>query len=191
MKLYGFRGSGNCLKVKWVCDRLAIPYDWVELEIFEGATRTPDFLARSPMGQVPVAEFAGGQCLAQSGAIMLHLAEGSALIPEEGFARAQMMEWMFWEQNLHEPSVAALRADVRFRGKAADPEKIKRGEACLALMNAHLADRNWFVGGALSLADIALVAYTRWAHEGGFDLAAYPAVQAWVARCEDELGVSQ
>jgi glutathione S-transferase len=193
LRIYGDALSGNCLKVRWTAERLGVAYDWVQVDVAGGETRSPAFLAMNPAGQVPTVLLADGRPLAQSNAIILHLAEGSALIPADAYLRARMLEWLFWEQYSHEPAIAVARFQMRFLGKPAaerDEKLVQRGEAALARMEGALAGSAFLVGDRLSLADIALVAYTRWAHEGGFDLAAYPAVQAWVARVEAELGLS-
>jgi glutathione S-transferase len=193
MKIYGDSISGNCLKVKWVCDSLGISYDWIETSVIAAETRTPDFLALNPAGQVPLVVFADGRPLAQSNAIILHLAEGSGLIPADVYARAKMLEWMFWEQYSHEPYIAVARFQLFYLGKTAeelDPKVMPRGHAALQRMEDGLAGGSAFlVGEAVTLADIALVAYTRVAHEGGFDLADYPRVQAWVGRVEQALKI--
>jgi glutathione S-transferase len=190
LTVYGDSISGNCLKVRFVADRLGIPYDWVETSVLEKQTRTPAFLALNPAGQVPLAVFAGHGPLAQSNAIILHLAEGSDLIPRDPFARALMFQWLFWEQYSHEPTVAVLRFHRHYLKKTeADPALVAKSEAVLTLMDNHLAGRSHFVADRLSLADVALVAYTRFAHEAGLDLARWPQVKAWVARIEDELGI--
>lgn len=192
LTIYGHSISGNCLKVKWTAERLRIPFRWVETSVLDGSTRTPEFLSLNPAGQVPLAVLADGRPLAQSNAIILHLAEGSALIPADAYDRARMFEWMFWEQYSHEPSIAVARFRVRYRGEpvaSLDPKLVARGEAALDRLELTLAGGGFLVGRALTLADIALVAYTRVAHEGGFDLGGRPAVQAWVARVEAELGI--
>jgi len=192
MIIYGDSISGNCLKVKWTAARLAIPFEWRETSVLTGDTRTPAFLALNPAGQVPLAVFDDGRTLAQSNAIILHLAEGSPLIPADAFARAKMLEWMFWEQYSHEPYVAVARFQMAYLGKRRDeldPKLIERGEGALARLEAALGGSRFLVGDELTLADIALVAYTRVAHEGGFDLAEFPAVKAWVARVEAELPI--
>ncbi len=190
--IYGDRVSGNCLKVKWTADHLGIPYRWLQTEVREGASRTPEFLALHPAGQVPVVVLEDGRALAQSNAIILHLGEGSALIPTDAYQRARMLEWMFWEQNSHEPYIAVARR-LRFvegrPAEAVDPGLMTRGYAALARLEQGLASSPFLAGEAVSLADVALVAYTRVAHEGGFDLNAYPAVKAWVARVEAALGI--
>lgn len=192
MKLYGNSVSGNCWKVKWTADRLGIPIEWIEVDIFSGASRTPEFLALNPWGQVPTVVFPDGRVLTQSNAIIVHLAEGSPLLPEDAFRRAQVMEWLFWEQNSHETTIATRRALLSYRGKTADeidPAMLARGNACLAHMDARLRAAPYLAGHEPTLADIALVAYTRVAHEGGFDLASYPSVQDWVSRVEAFLGL--
>jgi glutathione S-transferase len=188
--LYGSSDSGNCLKPKWVAQRLGAPIEWIEVNSFDGSTRTPAFLAINPAGQVPVAVFADGRTLAQSNAIMFFLAEGSDLIPKDQFARAKMLEWMFWEQYSHEPAIAVRIARLHYlkqREEELDPALLTKGNAALARMETHLRDRAYLVGDALTLADIALVAYTRKANMGGFDLAQFPSVTAWIARVESEL----
>jgi glutathione S-transferase len=190
LTVYGDSISGNCLKVKFVCDRLSIPYRWVETSVLKGETRTPEFLNMNPAGQVPVVVLADGRPLAQSNAIMLHLAEGSDLIPSDAYDRALMLQWLFWEQYSHETVIAVRRFHKTFLKKPEaeiDPALLPKGERVLQVMDDHLAFRHFFVGERLSLADIALVAYTRWAREGGFDPP--PHVQGWVRRVEKELGL--
>ena len=191
LTIYGDSISGNCLKVKFVADRLGLPYDWVETSVLERETRTPEFLALNPAGQVPLAVFADSGPLAQSNAIILHLAWGTHLIPEDPFARAQMFQWLFWEQYSHEPALAVLRFQRHYLKKAeVDPALVAKSEGVLALMEAHLAAWDYFVGDRLSLADVALVAYTRFAHQAGLDLARWPSVKAWVRRVENNLRIA-
>jgi glutathione S-transferase len=190
MTIFGDSISGNCLKVKFVADRLGIPYEWVEISVLKAETRTPEFLAMNPAGQVPVVRFSDNGCLAQSNAIMLHLAWGSDLIPSDAFERAQMFQWLFWEQYSHETAIAVLRFHRFYMKKndsEIDPALPGKCARVLKLMNDHLADRSYFVGAKLSLADIALVAYTRFAHQAGLDLSTTPHVQAWVRRIENDL----
>src|SRR6185295_19056875 len=176
LRIYGDSISGNCLKVKWTADHLGIPYDWIETGVLNGETRTPAFLALNPAGQVPVALLEDGRPLAQSNAIILFLAEGSALIPADPYDRAKMFEWMFWEQYSHEPYVAVARFQVRYLGKSpaeVDARLVERGRAALQRLEDGLAASSFLVGDAVSLADVALVAYTRMAPDGGFDLSSY------------------
>lgn len=192
IKLYGSSDSGNAMKPRWVMDRLGIAYEWIETNAFNGETRTPEFLKLNPAGQVPTVVLADGRTLAQSNAIMLHLAEGSDLIPSDAYDRAKMFEWLFWEQNSHEIYVAVRIARVHYlnmRDDELDPVLMTRGKAALARMEQHLSQTPYLVGSALTLADIALLAYTRKAELGGFDLSSYPSVQAWIARMQGDLGL--
>ena len=193
MRIYGDSNSGNCLKVKFVCDHLQIPYAWTEIDTQQGETRTTGFLKLNPAGQVPTVVFDDGRALAQSNAIIRYLARDSDLVPSDPFAAAKMDEWLFWEQYSHEPYIAVCRFQMVYLGKSAgelDPEKVKRGYAALARMETQLAATSFLIGDMFSLADVALLAYTRVAHEGGFDLAAYPAVRRWIAACEARLKLS-
>ena len=193
MKIYGDSISGNCLKVKWVADSLGLSYDWIETDIMAGQSRTAEYLAMNPAGQVPAVILDDGRPLAQSNAIILHLAEGSNLIPGDAYGRARMLEWMFWEQYSHEPYIAVARFQVRYQGKAVadlEPRIVERGNAALRRMEDGLATSPFLVGSALSLADVALVPYTRMAHEGGFDIAGYPRVGAWIDRVEQALRIA-
>ncbi len=193
LHIYGDSRSGNCLKVKWICEKLALAYLWTEVDILQGTTRKADFLALNPAGQVPLVILADGRPLSQSNAIILHLAEGSDLIPADAYARARMLEWMFWEQYSHEPYVAVARFHRLLLGKSADeiePRIMQRGEAALQRLELQLEQTPFLAHGALSLADVALVAYTRVAHEGGFDLGPYPAIRGWVARVEAAFGIT-
>jgi glutathione S-transferase len=192
MKIYGDTNSGNCLKVKWVCDRLGLPYTWIPVDILKQESRTPQFLKLNSAGQVPVVDFEDGRTLAQSNAIVRYLARGSDLIPSDAFAAAKMDEWLFWEQYSHEPFVAGCRFQMVYLGRPAtelDPEKIKRGYAALARMDHELAASRFFVGDTLTLADIALLAYTRVAPEGGFRLDDYALVRRWIGEAERSLGL--
>jgi glutathione S-transferase len=193
MTIYGDSISGNCLKVKFVADHLGLPYDWVEIDVRSGETRSPDFLAMNPAGQVPVVRFADNGPLAQSNAIMLHLAWDSDLVPLDDWERAQMFQWLFWEQYTHEPAVAVLRFQRLYLKKPdaeIDPDLVAKSERALGLMDRHLAGRKYLVGKHLSLADIALVAYTRFAHDAALDLKRWPHVQAWVHRIETDLKIA-
>lgn len=188
LTLHGDIRSGNCLKVKWMLDLLGRDYSWVEVDVVAGETRTPVFLALNPAGQVPALVLEDGRALAQSNAILLHLAEGSPWIPAEAWERARMFEWLFWEQYSHEPYVAVARFQRTYLGWTADriePRLMERGHAALARMEAALAGDDWLAGGeGPTLADLALVAYTRVAGEGGFELETYPRVRHWIRRTE-------
>jgi glutathione S-transferase len=193
MKIYGDSNSGNCLKVKWVSDYLSLPYDWIEVDTMKGGSRTPEFLKLNGAGQVPLVVLGDGRPLAQSNAIIRYLARGSALIPADAYAAAKMDEWLFWEQYSHEPYIAVCRFQMVYLGKALsdlDPEKLKRGYAALARMEHQLAATRFLLGDRISLADVALLAYTRIAHEGGFHLDGYDGLKRWIAESEKELGLA-
>jgi len=190
MKIYGDLKSGNCLKVKWVCDKLSRRYTWVDVDTMKSESRTPEFLRINGAGQVPVLELDDGRTLAQSNAIIRYLARGTDLIPAEAFLSAKMDEWLFWEQYSHEPYVSVCRFHMVYQGKTASEReawRVERAEAALDHMEAHLAGKSFFVGEALSVADIALLAYTRLAGEGGFDLSRRPNLTTWITRCETAL----
>lgn len=190
--IYGDPGSGNCLKVKWVAAHLGIPSVWRTIDVPGGGTREPAFLALNPAGRVPLVVFPDGETLSESNAIIIHLAEGSALIPEAARARARMLQWMFWEQYSHEPYIAVRRYQMHYLKRSPDdldPRLAERGADALRLMQGALDRSAFLVGDRLTLADVALVAYTRMAHEGGFDLAPYPALRPWIARVETALGI--
>ena len=187
--LHEYARSGNCYKIRLTAAHLDVPLTRREYDILAGETRTPRFLASvNANGRIPVLQI-GDRFLPESNAACFWLADGSHLVPADRFARADMLRWMFWEQYHHEPSIATLRFWRAFVGEAALtpaqrallPAKQAAGEAALQLMDEHLSRRVWFVGDSLSLADIALYAYTHVAGEGGFDLSAFPNVQAWLA----------
>lgn len=195
LTLYGDSISGNCLKTKWTAEYLDVPHDWVEVSVVDGGTRSDAFMAINPSGQVPVMRLPDNRILPQSNAIILFLAEtfgGNELIPADPFERAKMMSWLFWEQYSHEPYIAVRRFRKKFLNQSddeLDPQLLARGRRALGVMELQLTLSNYFVGERLTLADIALVAYTRVAHEGGFDLSEFPNVQRWVARVETDLGI--
>ncbi|MEM8815048.1 MAG: glutathione S-transferase family protein [Pseudomonadota bacterium] len=190
MKIYGNARSGNCLKVSNTADYLGLPYEWIEIDIMQGESRTDSFRAINPQGQVPAVQFEDGRTLVQSNAIIRYLATGSDLLPDDPYLQAKIDEWLFWEQYSHEPYVAVCRFQMLFLGKAAterEPWRVERGDAALDLMEQRLDGVEWFDGRAFSVADIALLAYTRVAGEGGFDLAPRQNVARWIAACEGRL----
>jgi glutathione S-transferase len=192
MKIYGDLNSGNCLKVKWVSDLLKLPYDWIAVDTQKGETRTREYLELNAAGQVPTVVLDDGRPLAQSNAIIRYLARASELIPADAYLAAKMDEWLFWEQYSHEPYIAVCRFQMVYLGKDVselDPDKLKRGYAALARMEQQLATTRFLVGDAFSLADVALLAYTRLAHQGGFHLDGYAAVRRWIGEAERALGL--
>ncbi|HZC16098.1 MAG TPA: glutathione S-transferase family protein [Caulobacteraceae bacterium] len=193
LRIYGDSISGNCLKVKWTADFIGLSYDWIETNVRTGETRNAAFLEMNPEGQVPLVILPDGRPLAQSNAIILHIAEASALIPADSYRRAKMLEWLFWEQYSHEPYIAVARFQLKYLGEPAaslEPRLVERGAAALRRLEDGLAASDFLVGNAVSLADVALVAYTRWADEGGFDLGPFPAVRGWIGRVETALNIT-
>jgi glutathione S-transferase len=194
LTLYDFMDSGNGYKVRLALAQLDLPYRLVECDILKGETRTPEFLARNPNGRIPTLELEDGTFLAESGAIVWYLAEGTPLAPKDRKARAETLQWMFFEQYSHEPYIAVARFWKHFLPKLTPlqemdlPERMKKGYAALDVMEKHLTSRPFFVQDRYGLADIALYAYTHVAHEGGFDLANYPAINAWLKRVTNQPG---
>ena len=186
-KVYGDYKSGNCYKVKLMLNLLGIPYQWIDVDILNGDTQTVEFLAKNPNGKIPVLELEDGTCLWESNAILNFLADGSEFLPSEPRLRTQVLQWQFFEQYSHEPYIAVARFIQFYLNMPEDRLEEyktchKRGYKALKVMERQLQATPYLVGEQYSIADIALYAYTHVAHEGGFDLAPYPAVQAWLAR---------
>ena len=188
LTLYDNLSSGNGYKVRLTLHQLAIPYTRIELDIDKRETRTPKFLAKNPNGRIPTLELDDGSYLPESNAIIFYLADATALLPSDRLARAQVLQWMFFEQYSHEPNIATSRYWLT-HGFEITPErqtmleaKKKAGQDALAVMEQHLQRQSFFVGERYSIADIALYAYTHVAEEGGFALAPYSAIRAWLAR---------
>ena len=190
--IYGDLRSGNCLKVKWTAERLGLAYDWVEVDFVAGQARTPEFRRLNPAAQVPTVLFEDGRSLAQSNAIIWHLARGSDLLPADPYWLSKTLEWLFWEQSSHEPNLG-MRLYHRLYAKTPErripAELTPDGEGALGRMESWLSGSPFLVNGKLSVADIALLPYTRWAPKAGYSLERYPHVQAWVARTEADLGL--
>ena len=192
LRLYDYLASGNGYKVRLLLHQLGIRFERVELDITKGATRTPEFLAKNPNGRIPTLELEDGSCLPESNAILWYLAEGTRFLPEDRLGRAQALSWMFFEQYSHEPNIATLRFWTHQgwleQRAALVPGKREAGVAALGVMEGHLAQHSFFVAERYSIADIALYAYTHVAEEGGFTLAGYPAIRAWLARVAAQPG---
>lgn len=186
--LYSMQSSGNCYKVRLLAAHLGLALTIVDVDILKGENRTPEFLMRSPAGRVPLLELPGGRFLAESNAMLVYLAEGTPLVPQDAVDRAETFQWMFFEQNMHEPVIAAARfwlnAIKGGRELKRDllDEWFERGHQALGVMESHLASRRFFVSDRFGLADIALYAHTHVAHEAELDLAPYGAVRDWLAR---------
>lgn len=185
--LYNSMISANCYKIRLLLHQTQTPCRLVEVDITAGETRTPAFLAKNPNGRVPALELDDGTVLAESAAISFYLAEGSAFLPADKVGRAQTLQWLFFEQYSHEPYIAVLQFLTSFPD-AADPRRAmmgflaERGRQALAVMEGHLATRAFFVAGRYTIADMALYAYTHTAGAGGFDMAHYPNIGAWLER---------
>ena len=192
LRLYDFHESGNAYKVRLLLSQLGRDYERIELDILRGETRTPEFLRLNPNGRVPLLVLEDGRSLAESNAILFHLAQGTLFWPEDPFEQAQVLQWMFFEQYSHEPYIAVLRFWT-FAGELdAHRNEIEakraRGEAALDVMEKHLVGRDFFVGNRYSIADIALFAYTHVAGEGGFDLSGRSVLRAWLDRVASQPG---
>lgn len=187
IRLHDNLSSGNCYKVRLLLAQLGIPHERVEWDTRAGDTRTPEFLGINPSGKVPVLETEDGKLLPESNAILFYLAEGTPLLPEGRFERAQTLRWMSFESSVHQPNLAAARFLTMFAEMDDERQKMLRqkqesGYLALEIMEGHLADTNFLVGDRYTIADIVLYAYTHVAHEGGFDLRPFSAVRAWLAR---------
>ncbi len=196
MILHDYLPSGNGYKVRLLLAQLGIPFRRIEYDVTRGETRTPEFLdGINPNGRVPVLETDDGESLAESDAILFYLAEGTPYLPEGRLERTRVLQWMFFEQYSHEPNIAVARAWVHVFGLEMTEERRlalearqKLGYDALGVMEGHLGRNEFFVGGRYTVADIALYAYTHVADEGGFDLAGYPAVRAWLGRVASQPG---
>ena len=190
LRLYDYGASANCLKVRLLLRLLGIEYERVPVDLFAGETRTEEYLALNPAGRTPVLILDGAEPLAESGAILLYLAEGTRFLPSDRLERARVHQWLFFEQNLLEPNVGTARF-WRLTGRAAQrPEvfepKLEAGRDSLAVLERGLTGRSFLVGDACTVADLALYAYTHVAHEAGIDMSVYPAIAAWLVRVETQ-----
>lgn len=184
MKLYDYLPSGNSYKVRLLLSYLGIQYTHIPIDIHNGETHTPEYLAMNPAGQIPLLQLEDGRTLAESNAILAFLAEDTPYMPVNAFDRAKALQWMFWEQYRHEPAIAVARYISHYAPERAGelPKLQEKGRAALAVIEGYLRSRPWMVGSGPTIADISLYAYTHVAEEGGFDLSAYPQVEAWCAR---------
>ena len=187
LKVYGDYRSGNCYKVKLMLHLLGREYQWLPIDILKGETQTAEFLAKNPNGKIPVLELEDGTCLWESNAILNLLADGSEFLPTEPRLRTQVLQWQFFEQYSHEPYIAVARFIQLYQGMPeARREEYEvchvRGHKAFRVMEQQLQRTPYLVGEQYTLADIALYAYTHVAHEGGFDLSGYPAINAWLER---------
>ena len=190
LRLHDYLPSGNGYKVRLLLTQLGVPFERIEYDITSGETRTPEFLENvNPNGRVPVLETEEGELLSESNAILYFLAEGTPFLPDDRLGKTRVLQWMFFEQYSHEPNIAVARAWLHVFDLQMTEERLtalearqKLGYDALGVMEKHLESNDYFVGGRYSIADIALYAYTHVADEGGFDLAGFPAVLAWLER---------
>ena len=187
LELYDYLDSGNGYKIRLLLAQLTLPYRRRELDIMRGETRTAQFLAINPNGRIPVLRLGNGRYLTESDAILWYLADGTAYLPTERYARAQVLQWMFFEQYSHEPYVATPRYIMRHFAaddprRAELPPRLARGREALAVMETHLRACDYFVDARYTIADIALYAYTHVAEDGGLELVPFPRVRAWLDR---------
>ena len=193
MVLYENAASGNCYKVRLLLAHLGLAYERRPVDVLDRSNRPELLGGLNPSLRVPTIVLDDGSSLGESGAILWYFGEGTRFVPADRYARAQVLQWMFFEQYDHEPAIAVARFWLALSGDPAAyadrlPEKHLAGYRALDAMERHLARKTWLVGGALSLADIALYAYTHVADEGGFDLGGYPAIHAWLGRVAAEPG---
>ncbi len=192
-KVYGMRTSGNCYKVKLLLEQLGEPYEWEEIASTLVKPRSEAFLAINPNGKVPVLRLPDGRHLPESNAILTYLAEGTPYFPRDRFDRAQVLQWLFFEQNNHEPNVAVAR-HIKHNYQATDPRWAElpalheNGYRALGVMEQVLARQPYLAGNSYTIADISLFAYTHVADEGGFDLGRFTAVPAWLDRVKGQPG---
>ena len=191
MRLYDYLPSGNGYKVRLLLTLLEVPFERIELDIVDGETRTPEFLAKNPNGRIPLLETDEGIHLAESNAILFFLADGSPFLPDRSLDRARVLQWMFFEQYNHEPNIATSRhwiqhLELTEERRARLEEKRELGHEALRVMEAHLSRNEFFVGRRYTIADIALFAYTHVAPEGGFELEPYPSIRAWIDRIQSQ-----
>ena len=187
LRVYGDIQSGNCYKVKLLLELLGIEHEWQHIDILAGETKTPAFLQVNPNGKIPTVQIEDGRFLAESNAILTYFAEDTPLLPEDKYQKAKVMEWLFFEQYSHEPFIAVARFIEKYLGlpeerKAEYVSLQEGGNKALGVMEKQLATSPYLAGDELSIADIALYAYTHVAHEGGFSLQQYPHIQAWLEK---------
>lgn len=193
LKLYGDRRSGNCYKPALLLTMINQPFDWVDIDVMAGETRSDEFLAMNPNGKVPLLRLVSSRYLAESNAMLLHLAEGSDYLPADAWQRAQVYQWLFFEQYSHEPCIAVARFIILYAGREKEEaERLtvlrQKGYVALKVMEQQLAQTPFIAGDRFTIADIALFAYTHVATDGGFDLEPFINVSGWLTRVESQPG---
>jgi glutathione S-transferase len=193
VRIYGDKRSGNCYKLELLLSLLGKGCEWVDVDILKGETRTSAFLEKAPNGKIPILELDDGRVLSESNAIMHYLASNTPLLPSTPYTYAQVLQWQFFEQYSHEPYIAVARYINLYLGlpddkRAEFESKQAGGYRALEVMEKQLKQTPFLIGDTLSLADISLFAYTHVAHEGGFDLSAYPAIRNWIGLVKEQQG---
>jgi glutathione S-transferase len=194
MLLYNSQVSGNCYKVRLLLAHLGIEYERQELSVADRSDRSDVLGGLNPALRVPTLMLDDGRSLGESGAIIWFFGEGTRFVPDDPFERAQVLQWMFFEQYDHEPAIAVVRFWLAYSGRPREEfadrldERVAAGYRALDALERHLDGRTWLVGDGMTLADIALYAYTHVAGEGGFELERYPAIGAWLDRVAGEPG---
>ena len=191
--LYDFLPSGNGYKVRLILNRLNIQYKYIEKDILAGETRTKEFLQLNSTGRIPLLQLENGECLAESNAILMYLAEDTPFLPSDKLEKARVLQWLFFEQYSHEPNIAVVRFWMTHGGPTEEQKtqldvKMAAGYAALSVMETQLQQSDFLVGDTCSVADIALYAYTHVAHEGGFDLSSFPALTNWLSQMQNQPG---
>jgi len=189
MRVYGDVQSGNCYKIKLLIAILELDHQWVDVDILAKETQTTAFLNKNPNGKIPLLELDDGHCISESNAILNYLSHGSELNPDDAYTKAKILQWQFFEQYSHEPYIAVARFIAKYLGLPDDRKeeylaKQAGGHKALQVMEEQLLKSDYLVGQAVSIADISLYGYTHVAHEGGFDLSQYPAIERWVKRIQ-------
>lgn len=190
MKVFGDPVSGNCYKIQLTAALLNIEYQWVNVDILKKQTQTNEFLLKNPNGKIPIVELDDGKILCESNAIINYLATGTELLPQDKYENAQVLQWQFFEQYSHEPFIAVARFINKYLGLPAERKqeyknKQEGGHKALSIMESTLSKQDFLVGNTMTVADVSLYAYTHVAHEGGFDLSQYPAIQNWLQTIEN------
>lgn len=193
LKLYNATPSGNCYKVRLILAHLGVPYETVEIDVTSTEPRPAELLEHNPLGKVPVLVFDDGRGMAESNSILWHFGRGTEYLPDDEDDRTEVLRWLFFEQNIHEPTIAVNRFLISYLGRAERFADViafnhRRGEGALDTMERHLSEHEFFVGDRYSIADIALYAYTHVADEGDFELRSRPAIQRWLERVRAQPG---
>jgi glutathione S-transferase len=192
LQLYDYPASANCLKIRILLRHLEVEWERLPVDLFSAETKTEEYLALNPAGRTPVLVTEEGEAVAESGAILLYLAEGTPFLPDDRLARARVHQWLFFEQNLLEPNIGTARfwkltGRDRLRPEVFE-QKVEAGRDALDVLDRGLSGREFLVGSAYSVADIGLYAYSHVAADAGIDMSPYRAIADWIPRVESQPG---